>query len=189
MSDRSSLGFQLLQNAIGFRPRSRYADYSFVAILALAQRLNIDFLPFTWQPALGSLGEGGQAVINQALVKLQTSLAFKSYRETSDHRNSRNPLQEIVSEIIVFSYSSICEHPNILRLEGICWDISQEDQVSPVLVFETSSLGDLYHFKKSQGGQILSMEDRLKLCMDVGIALRDMHANRRYFCAEMMSRG
>ena len=60
-------------------PSEQYAEYSFTALLGLAQRLHVRFLPITWQVALGRIGKGGQAGINQALVDVQTSFAFKLF--------------------------------------------------------------------------------------------------------------
>jgi len=169
------------RSATVFRPTAQYADYGFIAVLALAQRLHIDFLPLTWQAALGPIREGGQAGINQALINLQTSLAFKCFGDSPNRNDGRTPFQDIVSEMIVLSHPSIRKHPHIVRLEGICWDIPSNDQVWPVLVFEKTQLGDLYHFAKSGNGRSLGMEDRLKLCVDVGIAIMDMHSNSQYF--------
>jgi hypothetical protein len=62
------------------RPAKAYSDYGFIALLALTQRLEIDMLPTTWQASLGNIGQGGQAEINQALVNVQTSFAFKHFK-------------------------------------------------------------------------------------------------------------
>lgn len=45
-------------------------EYDLLDFLGVAQSLKIDFLPITWQPALGKVGEGGTAVIYQALVNI-----------------------------------------------------------------------------------------------------------------------
>lgn len=58
-------------------------------------------------------------------------------------------------------------------------DISIDIQMSPVLVFEKSHLGDLYSFARSGRGKGLSIESKLKICADVGIAIRDMHLNSK----------
>jgi hypothetical protein len=164
---------QFAQSAIPANPPVQYADYGFIAVLALAQRLCIDFLPITWQAALGSIGEGGEGRINQSLVNLRTSFAFKHFIR------AHAPIQNIVREMVMLSQPSIREHPYIVRLEGICWDIPQDDQVWPILVFQKAHLGDLYHFSRSGAGRNLSVEDRLDLCVDIGIAIRDMHFNSK----------
>jgi hypothetical protein len=49
----------------------------FISILGLAQRLEIDFVPIRWPPALDPLGLGGQAEIRQLPINQQWSFAFK----------------------------------------------------------------------------------------------------------------
>ena len=68
----------------------QYADYGFIAMLGLAQRLHVRFLPITWQAPLGQIGKGGQAGINQALVNAQISFAFKLFNRPQQH-----PFREI----------------------------------------------------------------------------------------------
>src|SRR5271155_2395565 len=146
---------QFTESALPANLTGQYADYGLIAVLALAQRLRIDFIPITWQAALGSIGEGGEGRINQSLIDLQTSFAFKRFK--GDER-ARAPFQNIIREMIVLSQASIREHPYIVRLEGICWDIPQDDRVWPVLVFQKAHFGDLYHFCRSGAGRDLSME-------------------------------
>lgn len=150
----------------------RYADYSFIAVLGLAQRLHIPFLPITWQAPLGRMGKGGQAGINEALANIQISFAFKLFKRPQEH-----PFRDIVQEMVALSHRAVREHEHIVRLEGICWDIPEDDQVWPVLVFQKSHLGDLYSFARRERFKALSIEDKLNLCADVGIAIRDMHYN------------
>lgn len=154
----------------------QYTDYSFIALLGLAQRLRIRFLPITWQAALGRIGMGGQARINQALVNFQISLAFKLFSRPQQH-----PFREIVQEMVALSHPVVLNHEHIATLEGICWDIPDDDQVWPVLVFQMSDLGDLYRFGKLETFKNLSINDKLNLCADIGIALRDIHHNGRTF--------
>jgi hypothetical protein len=155
-------------------PAEAYSGYGFIAVLALTQRLEIDLLPITWQVSLDSLGQGGQGKINQALVNIQTSFAFKHFK-----RDERDPFWEIVQEIVVLRHPVVRDHPFIIQLIGICWDIPDNNQVWPVLVFEKTHLGDLYHFARSSIGENLSLKDKLKVCVEIGIALRDMHHNSK----------
>jgi hypothetical protein len=161
-------------SATPVNPGDACSDYGFIAVLGLAQRLKIDLLPITWQVLLGLVGKS-RATVNQALVNIQTSFAFKRY----DHAGQSDPLRETVQEMMILGHPLVQEHPHIVQLVGICWDIPQDDQVWPVLVFEKTHLGDLYHFARSSTGKDLSFEDKLKICADVGIAIRDMHLNSR----------
>jgi hypothetical protein len=84
--------------------------------------------------------------------------------------------------MIMLSHHAIQDHPYVVTLEGICWDIPRDgDQVWPVLVFEKSIHGDLFQFVKAGRGSALSIQEKLKLCTDIGIAIRDMHSNSIYF--------
>src|SRR5436190_19411296 len=96
---------QFTQSAIPVNPAAQYADYGFIAVLGLAQRLCIDFLPVTWQAALGSIGEGGEGRINQSLINLQTSFAFKLFIEKPE--TACPPFQNFVREIVMLSQPSI----------------------------------------------------------------------------------
>jgi hypothetical protein len=157
---------------------TQHADYGFIAVLALAQRLEIPFLPITWQALLGESGRGGQARISQALVNVQTSFAFKRCFNSDED----TIFQALVSEISMLGHYAIRDHPYIVTLEGICWDIPGDgNQVWPVLVFEKSIHGDLFEFVKAGLGSSLSTKEKLELCTDIGIAIRDMHSNSMCF--------
>jgi hypothetical protein len=152
-------------------------DYDFLTFLGIAQSLKIDFLPTTWQPALDTVGLGGTAEIRQALLNLQMSFAFKRLISTQPAERAKN-FQALIAEISVLGQSSIRDHPNIIKLEGICWDIIPETgNVWPVLVFEKAQLGDLLAFMEQGAGKTLSLEDRLQLCVDIATAVADMHLN------------
>jgi hypothetical protein len=180
IADRSSLFTSFYRSATLYGPATRHTDYGFIGVLALVQRLRVNILPITWQAALGSLGEGGQSRVNQAPVNIQTSLAFKRFKHSPSNSNSKHaPFQDIVGEMMILSHPAVRQHPYIIKLEGICWDIPEDDKVWPVLVFEKSHFGSLYHFASLGAGQDLSIEDRLKLCVEIGIAVRDMHFNSK----------
>ena len=159
-------------SATPIRASERYEEYGLIAFLGLAQRLRIPFLPITWQAPLGPIGRGGQAGINQALVNNQISFAFKIFECPP-----QDPFKEVAQEMVVLSHQVIREHRHIVRLEGICWDIKPSVQVRPVLVFQKTDLGDFHKFVMLEKFKRLSIEDKLNLCVDVGIAIRDMHRN------------
>jgi hypothetical protein len=174
---RSGTLFQTAAAAASVKPRSHY---NFVSFLGIAQRQQIDFLPITWQPALDKVGEGGTAEIREALINLQTSYAFKRFKPSD--QDEGKVFRELISEISVLGHESIRSHPNITRLEGISWDIPRGGKnVWPVLVFEKTKCGDLEKFAHSQAGKIMGLEDRLKLCVDVGTAVNDLHSFREPF--------
>ena len=68
--------------------------------------------------------------------------------------------------MVALSHPVVRKHEHIVILEGICWDIPEDDQVWPVLVFQKSHHGDLHNFAKRKRFEELSIEDRSNLCTD-----------------------
>lgn len=175
-------------SAISAHPQNGNHLYSLITFLAIAQKLEIDFLPILWQPALSEFGAGGTAKIRQSLIHLQMSFAFKIFKdaawidaidESQRPKQIKTSFQVLISEISVLGHPSVREHPNIISLLGICWDILPSGCVWPVLVFERAALGDLWIFAESEEGKNISIETRLKLCADVATAVRDLHQSSK----------
>jgi hypothetical protein len=151
-----------------------------IAFLGIIQAMEIDILPITWQPELNLAGEGGTSAVTQSMVNLQTSFAFKCISESQKRRlqegkiSEANIFQTFINEIVILGHPRLREHTNINQLQGICWDISAEDKVWPVLISEKTQFEDLYHFLQLPVGRDLSITDRLKFCIDVGTAIIDM---------------
>lgn len=152
---------------------NQYAGYGFIALLGLAQRLQVNFLPPTWHAIASVFGKGGQATINYALLESPLSLALKIFNPSLE-----DPLKEIVQEMAVLSHPAVRSHEHIVRLQGLSFEILSEDEVRPMLVFQRSHLGDLSQFVRSERFKHLSIGGKLNLCADVGFAFRDMHHNR-----------
>ena len=155
-------------------------EYDFLDFLGVAQSLKIDFLPITWQPALEKVGEGGTAVIRQALVTLQMTFTFKHLRHPWSAMEKTRNLRALVAEISILGHPAIRYHPNIANVEGICWDIiSGGEEVWPVLVFEKTRHGDLKRFMTLGPGKKLDFRHRLDILYDIALAVRDLHAAGR----------
>ena len=172
---KSFVGTATLRN-----PSDQYADYGLIAFLGLAQRLLVRLLPITWEATMSHVGEGGQARIEQALGNIQANLAFKRFRHLEV-----NQFKEIAQEMVVLSHPMIRQHEHVVTLEGICWDFPREGDVRPVLVFEKSPLEDFAKFAGSELFRNLSIDERLNLCADIGVAVRDMHRNGTIPCLLM----
>lgn len=153
-------------------------EYGFLSVLAMAQWRKIDFLPITWQSAMDQIGQGGSARIQQSPVNLQIDLAFKRLNLTVGGLPDENALYRALTvEIGVLGHRRIADHPNILKLEGVCWDTdSFEDQIYPVLVFEKAAYGDLASFRASGLFQHLDAADKILLCAHVANAVATMHS-------------
>jgi len=175
-----------------------------LSVLGVAQSLNVAILPMTWQSALGAFARGGTSRINESRANLQTSLAFKLTEEEKNLNHEEYIFRTIISELGVLGNPCIRDHPNIVRLQGLGWDINESTgkaatdecsfgekasdkrpsdtnlKVWPVLVFEKSHCGDLFKFAKSQPGRELKMKDRYELCFDIASAVKLMHSNRKF---------
>ena len=82
--------------------------------------------------------------------------------------------------MLVLSHPSVRDHPNVLSLEGICWDVvSGGEKVWPVLVFEKARNGDLLTFMGQAKGRGLAMVERLNMCVDIAIAVMHMHSSSK----------
>jgi hypothetical protein len=158
-----------------------------ITFLAAVQAAQIDILPITWQSAREPVGEGGTSSIKEAPINLQTSFAFKCVKdETKGQQMIKTRIfQAFIREITVLSHPSIRRHPNIINLQGICWDIQSKDEIWPVLIFEKTQFGDLYNFMTLPVGRDLGMIERVKLCADVVSAIADMHENSRLLISLM----
>jgi len=160
--------------------------YDLITFLAAVQRAKVDILPITWQSARRPIGMGGTSNINKASINLETSFAFKCVSDTQKRdQDEAKILQALISEIAVLSHPSIREHPNIIELQGICWDVPSDHEVWPVLVFEEAQFGDLYNFATLPVGRDLCIAERLKLCVDIGTAIIDMHFNSKLLKTQM----
>ena len=105
-----------------------------ISFLSIVQECDVDYLPITWQPALGTLGVGGSGTISQLTFITEKPLAFKRFHQSE---NSDVDFLPPMSEVLILSQPPIQNHPNIVDLEGICWEIKPwTEKVAPVLVFE-----------------------------------------------------
>jgi hypothetical protein len=148
-----------------------------IAFLSVVQKCNVDFLPITWQPALGILGKGGSATISQSTFTADKHLAFKRFHMDGNTgtEESDNDFLPLISEVLILSQHPIKSHPNVVNLEGVCWEIKpRTEKAVPVLVFEKATW-DLQQFMNTSEGMNLSIDDRLKICADIGNAIMVLH--------------
>ena len=143
-----------------------------ISFLSIVQPCNVDYLPITWQPALSTIGVGGSGKISQSTFIADMPLAFKRFHDSGDSGQDFLPL---ISEVLILSQPPIQSHPNIVNLEGICWEIKPiTEQAVPVLVFEKAAW-DLKQFMNAHEGMNMSIDNRLKICADIGSAIMTMH--------------
>jgi hypothetical protein len=152
-----------------------------LSFLSLAQQLQIDFMSINWQPALYGLGVGGSSRIMQSnMITKQLAFAFK---RTVPRRgraqlgladSDKQRFRALICEILILKNSTVRNHANINQLEGIAWEV-QNDVVWPVLVFPKANSGNLGDFVNSIQGKEASFEAKLRLCIDVALALLTLH--------------
>ncbi len=148
----------------------------FLDFLAATSRLGVPILPIVWQMARASIGFGGTSSIRQAPLDIQTELAFKLVKDEQKASGSHSDILSLIrNEIEILSHPRLRAHPNIVDLLGICWDIPGNDVVWPVLVLEKSCFGDLNRFMGLPLWQELAAIDKIKVCIDVGSGLTEMH--------------
>jgi len=167
-------------------PVSPAQEYDLLDFLAVVQRWRVDILPITWEPDL-DIGSGGTAKISQGgSAKLsdsnQSSLSFafkRVHRESLRPADKNEEYRALVSEVLVLGHPVIRQHPNIVKLEGVCWDTT-DDEPWPVLVLKKTQHGDLKTFVCSEAGRQMRFSDRVKLCREIGSAILLMHSCRMY---------
>lgn len=196
-------GASLVMSALSLditRSRSRLNDvasvdvndlgpqYNLINVLGATQSWNLDFLPIDWQSGLDELGVGGTASIQEFSVSRQLSFAYKlikpRHSEAATEKElelaRRRAFRAIVCEISVLGLFQKTAHPYISHLYGIAWDVESDDEIWPVLVSKKSIHGDLEKFLLSEEGQTIAVKEKVRLCAEVAIAIRDMHSYRKY---------
>jgi Protein tyrosine and serine/threonine kinase len=168
------------------KPATR-KHYDLISFLSLAQKHKVDFLPITWQSALGALGKGGTANVSQSMINIETSFAFKRM-DLLGHARSADPLQEsferLISELCVLRNPSLLAHPNIVDLEGICWEVhTGSEDALPVLVLKKAEFGDLDMFLDYGTIEEDSFSVKVGLCVDIANAILALHESSMFLAS------
>ncbi|KAJ6258751.1 hypothetical protein Dda_6804 [Drechslerella dactyloides] len=166
--------------------------YNLLRVLTTAQSREIDFVGITWQAALGTIGKGGEGEISQADISIKDKFAFKrSVAIGTKAKDDSDIFQELNSEVQVLGHPKIRQHPNIVSLEGLCWEINvrpggrdwlgratpDKEKAWPVLILDKAPHGDLEKFMRTEKGRAIKLENRMQLCAQVASALKTMHMN------------
>ncbi|KAG9506469.1 hypothetical protein J7337_003452, partial [Fusarium musae] len=183
---------RLLTNRVPKLAQHMGRDYrwNLITFLAVVQKLEIKILPVAWEPGRQLIGRGGTSQINQSVVTLQASFAFKRVSEEDRLNKTEEDIYRcLINEVLVLCHPRVRGHSNILDLQGVCWDVSPENQdaaspdlekqyrIWPVLVFEKSQLGDLFDFAGRPNTQKLTIMERWMICLDIGKAITHMQSS------------
>ncbi|KAL9119337.1 MAG: hypothetical protein Q9187_004112 [Circinaria calcarea] len=113
------------------------------------------------------------------MINRQVAYAFKVFNSNRLVRESieaNKIFLTIIAEIRVLGHRSIRDHPNIVTLEGICWDVDSEIEIVwPVLVFKKSNHGDLQTFIQDSRVE-LNLDSKFALCINIASAIAAMHS-------------
>lgn len=159
-------------------PKLTRIPYDATTFIAAVSELEIDHFTFTWYSGMGELGRGKTAQIQQSIINLETEFAFKRFTYPgSEEPDEAQIIRAAMIEILALSHPALRDHPNILKLHGVCWDMSSSGKLfRPVLVVEKTSLGDLSHFM-SRNGSAVDENNRVEMCADVIRAVANLHIN------------
>lgn len=116
--------------------------FDLVSFLSAVQNCAVDILPLTWREAEDPLGRGGTAVVNQALVNLETSFAFKRTvklrmpqvsaadmdgasvyekdRTMAEYKSQESIYRALISELLILRHPSVRRCRNIMDIQAIC---------------------------------------------------------------------
>ena len=159
-------------------PKHTRIPYDATTFIAAVSELEIDHFPFTWYSGMGELGRGKTAQIQQSIINLETEFAFKRFTfPGSEEPDEAQIIRAAMIEILALSHPALRDHPNTLKLHGVCWDMSSSGKLfRPVLVVEKTSLGDLSHFMSGNGSAV-DGNNRVEMCADVIQAVANLHIN------------
>jgi serine/threonine protein kinase len=183
-----SRGGNLVRGTIGERQLHEDDSHQdLIRLLAIANALKVEILPLTWQPALETLGQGGTGSVNQSYVNDRVSYALKRFRrvnpnpQLTDRKFRSLQFDAMISEMVVLRYPEVYAHPNIVRLEGICWEVVRPSgEVWPVLVFQKAELGDLRRALTLPETKDIHLDMKIAICGEVAKALRIIHQCGEY---------
>ena len=154
-----------------------------LSLLAIASRLDCNIFPLIWGSEMGGLGEGATGKISQSPLNAQISFAYKRFsrRPIGDGTLTRGErlhllYKAMICELIVLHHRELYDHPNIVKLEGICWEVVKEfNEIWPVLVLRKADLGSLDNFLTRPESKDLEFPGLVIICGEVAKALRIMH--------------
>lgn len=167
--------------------QASHAGSELTDLLSIIITLDVNLLPFTWSLGLEELGSGATGQVNQSELNANTSLAFKRFTDYSDALDCPSPAHisaayaAFTKEIVILSHPVVYQHPNLVNLEGVCWEIV-EDEIRPVLVFRKALEGNLRKFLASQPEGELDLESRFQICGEIARGLGTLHRCGESYC-------
>lgn len=79
--------------------------------------------------------------------------------------------------MLALQHSPLANHPNIVKLKGLCWEVTDnENEVLPVLVFDQAQF-DLEQFLSLPESVEYGIEDRMFILGDISDAICALHSS------------
>ena len=154
-------------------PKDQKSQFDLAIFLLVIQKLDIDFLPMTWN-ALEAFNRGGTADIHQSAVDIETIFAFKHASRLFKQGKEAAAYRAFISEVLALGNPVIWDLPNVVDIKGICFEVDAGD-AQPVLVFQKAKHGDLQQFLGTTEWIDGLFDMWLSLCVDIGCAILALH--------------
>jgi serine/threonine protein kinase len=92
-------------------------------------------------------------------------------KTSSDSRYPWRPLKSLCAELRILTDSGMRDHPNIVKLLGNCWQMTEDAQNSilPAMIFEATALGDLQTYHDQHPELTLGLQLQLGLGVTRGV--------------------
>jgi hypothetical protein len=130
------------------------------------------------------LGRGASFVVQCARLPDRTnvssgkniSVALKRIRPGRNSSRTRQSFQEIIADLICLSHQPLHQHPNVVTLLGLGWELSpstSDSRLWPYLILEYAVHGTLADFQNS--GKILPYAEKKKIALDIADGLGAVH--------------
>jgi hypothetical protein len=149
-------------------------DFDLATFLAIVQSIpDARILPLTpiFKTKYSKYGSSGQVCLPGTNITKE-GVAFKRFHGISDSE----VFQAATCEVIVLERPAFRQHPNVVNLLGVVFDVYAQNgvpyRVLPCLALELSELGSLSKFLDDTE---ISTYQKLMFCLDIGNAIRTLH--------------
>jgi hypothetical protein len=129
----------------------------FLTFLAICCKLRVPIFANAWHQSLPNLGRGGTSIVSEGTaLNSSVSYAFKRLlapifaSAEEEARFIHVAYHALICEVALLATDMVKQHPNIIRLEGICFEVNETHgskiHVWPVLIFEKAEWSTLEEF-------------------------------------------
>lgn len=167
-------------------PLNRLPHPDLLTFFGLAHKSESNFLEYSPRFDDSDRRKGGNAAVQVVHLKNAPSFAFKRH-ELVQGLSAKSRLRKIIFELIIYESADLRWHGNLAKLRGICWfstSTSTESPnaplITPVLGFEPAQRGNLADHFMTCNEKDLGLNEKLRICLDIGHALCNLHSISMY---------